>query len=57
MSVEYDVVAGITTWKRCLTTGSVSKEPEGPVVATEIPGPRSRSLLQELNSIQVCVTL
>ncbi|KAG5346135.1 GABT protein, partial [Acromyrmex charruanus] len=41
----------ITTWKRCLT-GSVPREPEGPVLMTEIPGPRSRSLLQELSSIQ-----
>ncbi|XP_050451462.1 4-aminobutyrate aminotransferase, mitochondrial-like isoform X2 [Cataglyphis hispanica] len=40
-----------TTWNRCLT-GSVSREPEGPVIMTEIPGPRSRSLLQELNAIQ-----
>ncbi|XP_070162003.1 4-aminobutyrate aminotransferase, mitochondrial-like [Polyergus mexicanus] len=40
-----------TTWKRCLIS-SVSKEPEGPVVRTEIPGPQSRSLLQELNAIQ-----
>lgn len=29
------------------------KEPEGPVILTEIPGPRSQSLLQELNAIQV----
>ncbi|XP_072747564.1 4-aminobutyrate aminotransferase, mitochondrial-like [Anoplolepis gracilipes] len=40
-----------TTWNRCLT-GSVSREPEGPVIMTEIPGPRSRSLIQELNAIQ-----
>ncbi|KAG7209133.1 hypothetical protein KM043_015277 [Ampulex compressa] len=39
------------SWKRCLT-GSLAKEPRGPVVTTEIPGPQSRSLLQELNSMQ-----
>ncbi|EFN68248.1 4-aminobutyrate aminotransferase, mitochondrial [Camponotus floridanus] len=38
------------TWKRCLT--SSVKEPEGPVILTKIPGPRSQSLLQELNAIQ-----
>ncbi|XP_011256388.2 4-aminobutyrate aminotransferase, mitochondrial isoform X1 [Camponotus floridanus] len=41
----------ITTWNRCLT-GSMSREPEGPIIMTEIPGPQSRSLLQELNAIQ-----
>ena len=29
-------------------------EPQGPVVKTEIPGPRSKELLAELSSIQVC---
>lgn len=38
-------------WKRCLTNTAL-KEPKEPVITTEIPGPRSRSLLQELNSIQ-----
>lgn len=41
-----------TVWKRCLTV-SLSEEPNMPVIATEIPGPRSRSLFQELNAIQV----
>lgn len=45
-------VAGIATWKRCLT-GSTPKEPEKPVVVTEVPGPRSHTLLKELNMIQV----
>ncbi|KAK2587998.1 hypothetical protein KPH14_004074 [Odynerus spinipes] len=40
-----------THWKRCLT-GSALREPKGPVVTTEIPGPRSRSLMKELNSMQ-----
>ena len=40
-----------TPWKRCLT-GFLSEEPKKPVVVTEIPGPRSRNLLQELNTIQ-----
>lgn len=38
-------------WKRCLT-GSALKEPKEPIVTTEIPGPRSRDLFQELNAIQ-----
>lgn len=29
------------------------EEPKKPMVTTEIPGPRSRSLLQELASMQV----
>lgn len=40
-----------TVWKRCLTV-TLSEEPNMPVIATEIPGPRSRSLFQELNAIQ-----
>ena len=40
------------SWKRCLTV-SLAEEPKKPVVITEIPGPRSRSLFQELNSMQV----
>ncbi|PBC26106.1 4-aminobutyrate aminotransferase [Apis cerana cerana] len=40
-----------TVWKRCLTV-ALSEEPHMPVIATEIPGPRSRSLFQELNAIQ-----
>ncbi|XP_043676373.1 4-aminobutyrate aminotransferase, mitochondrial [Vespula pensylvanica] len=40
-----------THWKRCLT-GSALREPKKPIITTEIPGPRSRSLLQELNSMQ-----
>ncbi|CAK9829615.1 4-aminobutyrate aminotransferase, mitochondrial [Anthophora retusa] len=39
------------SWKRCLT-GSLSEEPKEPMVTTEIPGPQSRTLLQELNTIQ-----
>lgn len=39
------------SWKRCLAVSS-AEEPKKPVVITEIPGPRSRSLFQELNSIQ-----
>lgn len=53
MRLQYYHYTGVTTtWNRCLT-GSMSREPEGPIVTTEIPGPRSRSLLQELNAIQV----
>lgn len=40
-------------WRRSLTGPVSSNEPAGPVVATEIPGPQSRSMLQELNAIQV----
>lgn len=53
-SIYNVIVSGVVTWKRCLT-GSESREPVRPVVTTEIPGPRSRSLLHELNAIQVCV--
>ncbi|XP_076626677.1 4-aminobutyrate aminotransferase isoform X1 [Colletes latitarsis] len=40
-----------TSWKRCLT-GFLSEEPKKPVVATEIPGPQSRNLLRDLNTMQ-----
>ncbi|XP_053987505.1 4-aminobutyrate aminotransferase, mitochondrial [Hylaeus volcanicus] len=40
-----------STWRRCLT-GYPSEEPKKPVVATEIPGPQSRSLLRDLNTMQ-----
>ncbi|XP_076242978.1 4-aminobutyrate aminotransferase [Calliopsis andreniformis] len=40
-----------TSWERCLT-GSVAKEPKKPIITTEIPGPQSRNLLQELNAVQ-----
>ncbi|XP_076750548.1 4-aminobutyrate aminotransferase [Xylocopa sonorina] len=40
-----------TCWKRCLT-GSLTEEPKRPVIMTEVPGPQSRSLFQELNNIQ-----
>ncbi|XP_020282456.1 4-aminobutyrate aminotransferase, mitochondrial [Pseudomyrmex gracilis] len=45
------LLTGVATWKRCLT-GSTPKEPEKPVVVTEVPGPRSHTLLKELNMIQ-----
>lgn len=54
MLKNINIISGVAiTWKRCLSS-SVSREPEGPAITTEIPGPRSRSLLQELNTIQVC---
>ncbi|KAL2723949.1 hypothetical protein V1478_008462 [Vespula squamosa] len=45
------IIGQRTHWKRCLT-GSALREPKKPIITTEIPGPRSRSLLQELNSMQ-----
>ncbi|EFN75225.1 4-aminobutyrate aminotransferase, mitochondrial [Harpegnathos saltator] len=45
-------LAGVATWRRCLTGSTSSREPARPVVATEIPGPQSRNMLQELNAIQ-----
>ncbi|XP_033326454.1 4-aminobutyrate aminotransferase isoform X1 [Megalopta genalis] len=41
----------VIPWKRCLT-GVLSEEPKMPIVATEIPGPQSRTLLRDLNKIQ-----
>lgn len=35
-------------------TKLVPGEPNGPLVKTPIPGPRSQALLEELNSYQVC---
>lgn len=32
---------------------SIESEPKGPVVKTTVPGPRSKQLLDELNSLQV----
>lgn len=40
------------SWKRWLTV-SLAEEPKRPVITTEVPGPQSRSLMQELNAIQV----
>lgn len=32
----------------------VAGEPSGPIVSTEIPGPRSRNMLADMKKIQVC---
>nr|XP_034171954.1 4-aminobutyrate aminotransferase, mitochondrial isoform X1 [Osmia lignaria] len=44
--------AHTVSWKRCLTSTSFLEEPKKPIVLTEVPGPQSRSLFQELNSMQ-----
>ncbi|KAG8036223.1 hypothetical protein G9C98_004803, partial [Cotesia typhae] len=44
------------TWRRCLTTAACV-EPKGPSVRTEIPGPASRHLFDELNKFQQAATV
>ncbi|XP_034937989.1 4-aminobutyrate aminotransferase, mitochondrial [Chelonus insularis] len=43
-------------WEKFLTTASCS-EPSGPTVRTDIPGPQSRQLLDELNQYQQAATV
>ncbi|XP_058463797.1 4-aminobutyrate aminotransferase, mitochondrial [Malaya genurostris] len=38
--------------KLCRTFATQLGEPQGPTVKTEVPGPRSKALLKELNSLQ-----
>ncbi|CAD6241101.1 GSCOCG00009136001-RA-CDS [Cotesia congregata] len=44
------------TWRRCLTTATCV-EPKGPSLKTEIPGPASRQLFNELNKFQQAATV
>ena len=40
------------SWTRSMS-GPLLNEPQKPVVLTEVPGPQSQKLFQELNNIQV----
>ncbi|XP_008553071.1 4-aminobutyrate aminotransferase, mitochondrial [Microplitis demolitor] len=44
------------TWKKCLTTATCV-EPKGPSVKTQIPGPASRHLKEELDKFQQAATV
>lgn len=43
----------IAVWSARAASSLVSGEPKGPNVKTQIPGPKSKELMEELNQIQV----
>jgi hypothetical protein len=49
---------GLTT-SRCTLAGisGLEKEPQRPIVKSQIPGPKSKKLFDELNTIQVRTSL
>ena len=55
MTILKYILAGIVQNSQSARAAStiVAGEPSSPIVKTDIPGPKSKQLLEELNSLQV----
>lgn len=47
----------ISEWNVRTATSQILGEPDAPKVVTQVPGPRSKLLLEDLNSINVSFSL